>query len=147
MAKPKLQVSVFSDYICPFCYVGSRRLPCLDERYQSRIKRCGLEICPATPAAGMAVAELGYEPERWDQAVFEARRLAGEESLEPHARGITTTSRRAPLPAEAVKQAGRDRFCAAHEGLFEGYFRQGCSIGDERQLHGSAALAGPGQKD
>ena len=26
MSRPELRISVVSDYICPFCYIGSRRL-------------------------------------------------------------------------------------------------------------------------
>lgn len=32
MSKPELQVTVFSDYICPFCYIGSVRLDRLREQ-------------------------------------------------------------------------------------------------------------------
>ena len=46
MAKPELRISVFSDYSCPFCYIGSRRLRRLGERYDLKVNWCGLEIHP-----------------------------------------------------------------------------------------------------
>jgi len=36
-AKPELKVTVFSDYICPFCYIGSRRLLRLNDDYDLKI--------------------------------------------------------------------------------------------------------------
>ncbi len=146
MAKPELRVSVFSDYICPFCYIGSRRLLRLGERYELRVNWCGLEIHPETPAAGMPVAKLGYEPERWNQMMVELAHLAQEERLALQAPGFTTNSRRALLLAEAAKQAGRDRFYAVHEGLFDAYFRQRKNIGDERELRRIAVGAGLAQE-
>ena len=117
----------------------------LDERYQLRINWRGLEIHPETPAAGMPVAQLGYEPERWDQMMSELAHLAQEEGIELDAPGFTTNSRRALLLAELAKRAGRERFYALHEGLFDAYFRQGRNIGDERELRRIASKAGLAQ--
>lgn len=54
MAKPTLLVSVFSDYICPFCYGGSHRLLRLRRRCELQVNWCGLEIHPETPPFGDA---------------------------------------------------------------------------------------------
>ncbi len=118
----------------------------LGERCELRVNWCGLEVHPETPAAGMPVAELGYAPERWDRLMADLAHLAQEERLELQAPGFTTNSRRALLLAEAGKQAGRDRFYAVHEGLFDAYFCRGRNIGDEGELRRIAAEAGLAQE-
>ena len=50
--KPTLLATVFSDYICPFCYVGDVRLDRLREYYELKISWCFVEIHPETPAEG-----------------------------------------------------------------------------------------------
>ena len=63
--KPELLATVFSDYICPFCYVGDVRLDRLREDYDLRINWCFHELHPDTPAAGMDTSCLGYPDPKW----------------------------------------------------------------------------------
>ena len=130
MAKPELKVTVYSDYICPFCYIGSRRLLRLNDEYDLKINWCGLEIHPDTPAEGMPVARLGYPPEQWAQMMAALRKLAEEENIKLGEHDFTTNSHKALLLSEAAKQAGREVFYALHERLFHAYFTEGKNIGD-----------------
>ncbi len=59
-SKPTLLATVFTDYICPFCYVGDVRLDRLREHFDLKINWCFLEIHPETPAEGMDTSALGY---------------------------------------------------------------------------------------
>src|SRR3989344_3617893 len=133
-AKPELKVTVFSDYICPFCYIGSRRLLRLNDDYDLKINWCGLEIHPDTPAEGMPIARLGYPTEQWAQMMAALRKLAEEENIELGEHDFTTNSRKALLLSEAAKQAGREVFYALHERLFHAFFSEGKNIGDEQVL-------------
>ena len=133
-AKPELKVTVFSDYICPFCYIGSRRLLRLNDDYDLKINWCGLEIHPDTPAEGMPIARLGYPTEQWAQMMAALRKLAEEENIELGEHDFTTNSRKALLLSEAAKQAGREVFYALHERLFHAFFSEGRNIGDEQVL-------------
>ncbi len=141
-AKPELKVSVFSDYICPFCYIGSRRLLRLSDCYDLKINWCGLEIHPDTPAEGMPVTALGYAPPQWNALMENLTRLAAAEGLQICERTFTTNSRRALLLAEAAKQAGTEVFYRLHEALFDAFFRQGRNIGEVEVLRGIAAASG-----
>ncbi len=141
-AKPELKVSVFSDYICPFCYVGSRRLLRLNDCYDLRINWCGLEIHPDTPAGGMPVTALGYAPAQWDALMANLNRLATAEGLQLCERTFTTNSHRALLLAEAANQMGADAFYRLHEALFDAFFRQGRNVGDAGVLRDIAAACG-----
>jgi predicted DsbA family dithiol-disulfide isomerase len=138
----ELRVSVFSDYICPFCYIGSRRLLRLNDTYDLRVNWCGLEIHPDTPAQGMPVAQLGYTPGQWGELMSALGRLAAEEGLELPAREFTTNSHKALLLAEAAKSQGRETFYVLHERLFDAFFREGLNIGDRAVLEALAQEVG-----
>ena len=65
--KPELRISVFSDYICPFCYIGHHRLMQLRDKYDLRINWRLIEIHPETPSEGQPVSGLGYGEEQWQR--------------------------------------------------------------------------------
>ena len=134
MDKPELKLSVFSDYICPFCYIGSRRLLRLNDTYDVKVNWCGLEIHPDTPAEGMPIERLGYAPDQWRAMMDNLQVMAEAEGLTLQAHDFTTNSRQALLLAEAAKQAGRDRFSA--------FFSDGLNIGDTEVLRNLAQECG-----
>jgi predicted DsbA family dithiol-disulfide isomerase len=137
--KPVLLSTVFSDYICPFCYIGDLRLGRLREYYVLKINWCLIEIHPETPAGGKPVAELGYDQAQWRQMMTNLERLADEEGVSLAEHDFTTNSRKALLLAEAAKSAGSEVFYALHRRLFEAFFVDGLNIGDEVVLAGLAA--------
>lgn len=140
--KPALLVTVFSDYICPFCYIGDLRLDRLREHFDLKINWMLLEIHPDTPAVGMPVAALGYSDERWRLMLDNLTRLAAEEGVALRQPPFNANSHLALLLAEAAKHAGADLFYRLHRRLFEAYFAQGRNIGDERVLRELAAGCG-----
>lgn len=141
-AVAQLKVSVFSDYICPFCYIGSRRLLRLGDEFDLRVNWCGLEIHPDTPAEGMPVERLGYAAGQWNDMMDGLRRMAAEEHIDLPERSFTTNSHKALLLAEAAKTTGREAFYRLHEGLFRAYFTDGLNIGDPAVLRDLAAKSG-----
>jgi predicted DsbA family dithiol-disulfide isomerase len=140
--KPELKVSVFSDYICPFCYIGSRRLLRLREDFDLKVNWCGLEIHPETPAMGIPIDALGYAPERWSQMMQALTRMAQDEHIVLAERTFTTNSRLALLLSEAAKHAGQETFYALHERLFRAFFTEGRNIGDIEVLTALATECG-----
>ena len=142
MEKPELPVVLFSDYICPFCYIGDRRLARLGERYDLKVERRFLEIHPDTPPAGVPVSELGYPPEQWRQMMANLSRMADEEKISLAERKITTNSHKALLLAEAAQKEGAEVFEALNEKLFAAFFGEGRNIGDEAVLRSLAQEAG-----
>lgn len=138
----EIPVTVFSDYICPFCYIGDRRLARLGEHYDVRVDRRFLEIHPQTPASGRPVSDLGYPPEQWRQMMANLARLARGENIRLADRKITTNSRRALLLAEAAKEEGDPVFRTLNEAIFNAFFCEGKNIGDTVVLRALAAKAG-----
>ncbi len=141
-AKPELRVTVFSDYICPFCYIGSVRLARLGEEYDLKVNWCLLEIHPETPAQGRPVEELGYPPEQWNAMMGELGAMAQAEAIVIRPHTFTTNSHQALLLAEAAKEQGRGVFYALHNRLFTAYFGDGLNIGDPDVLRQLAADSG-----
>ena len=137
--KPELKVSVISDYICPFCFIGHKRLATLRDHYDLKINWCFVEIHPETPALGHDVALLNYSEEYWNGLMKNLQQLASEENITLSPQTMTTNSRKALLLAEASKQLGPDYFYPLHESLFNAYFVNGQNIGDEQVLRKLAA--------
>jgi len=138
----RIPVTVFSDYICPFCYVGAHRLLQLADEFELDILWANIEIHPDNPAEGKPVEELGYPPDQWRRMMDALSRMAADEGLPIVERTFTTNSRRALLLAEAAKDAGRETFACIHERLFRSYFGERRNIGDPEVLRGIAAECG-----
>ena len=132
--RPEVKISVISDYICPFCFIGHKYLNYLREHYDLKIHWCFVEIHPDTPASGQSVAMLNYSPEYWNSLMSNLHRLATEEGITLSEHTMTTNSRKALLLAEASKALGGEKFYPLHERLFEAYFVDGLNIGDEQVL-------------
>jgi predicted DsbA family dithiol-disulfide isomerase len=139
---PELKITVYSDYICPFCYVGHHRLQRLRDSYDLKINWCFLEIHPETSADGEAIDSLDYPSEQWQQMLANLERVAGEESIPLSRINFITNSKDALLLSEAVKQCGREIFYALHERLFSAYFVDSKNIGDRKVLKEIAISCG-----
>jgi predicted DsbA family dithiol-disulfide isomerase len=140
--KPVLLATVFTDYICPFCYVGDRRLDRLRDDYELKVNWCFLEIHPDTPATGMPVNALGYSDPLWQQMMDNLESLAVEEGIRFRAHEFTTNSHQALLLAEAAKEDSAEVFYRLHRRLFEAFFTEGKNIGDSAVLTVLAREAG-----
>ena len=140
--RPLLKATVFSDYICPFCYIGDARLERLREHYDLRVNWCLLEIHPDTPAEGQPVSKLGYEDATWQQMMATLREMAEQDGLELRDQDFTTSSRAALLLAEAAKRNAADLFYKLHQQLFMSLFVDGENIGDRAVLRRIAREVG-----
>lgn len=132
--KPVLLATVFTDYICPFCYIADVRLERLRADYDLRINWCFLEIHPETPAVGMSTTRLGYSDPLWKTMQENLAALATEEGIQFRPHDFTTNSRKALLLAEAAKEAGAEVFYRLHRSLFSAFFTAGRNIGDSEVL-------------
>ena len=141
-AKPEVRITLFTDFICPFCFIGDLRLQRLREDYSVLVSFRFLEIHPETPAAGMQVEALDYDESQWRDMMTGLAELAGQEgiTLPPLRRLIN--SHAALLLAEAAKQAGRDAFYTLNRALFEAYFLAAQDIADRAVLRNLARQAG-----
>jgi len=143
---PELKITVFSDYICPFCYVGYHRLMRLKNSYDLKINWCFLEIHPENSAEGQPVTDLDYPSEYWDKLMASLKRVAEEENIPLAEHTFTTNSKDALLLSEACKQLGHEIFYALHEKIFTAFFVENKNIGDREVLHEIARDCGINNK-
>ncbi len=130
MKKPPLNISIFSDYICPFCFIGHLRLDALKKIYNLKINWCFIEIHPETVCEGQSIETLNYSREAWQQLSENLQQLATEENITLYKQAKITNSRKALLLSQAVKTLGADVFYPFHQQLFIDYFVHGKNIGD-----------------
>lgn len=143
---PELRITVFSDYICPFCYVGYHRLMRLKDQYDLKINWCFIEIHPENAAKGEPVTDLAYSPDFWDKLMENLKRVAKEENIPLADHTFTTNSRDAILLAEASKELGAEKFYQLHENLFTSFFVDKKNIGDRSVLRNIAKECGINNK-
>lgn len=136
--KPTLNVTVFSDYICPFCYIGYLRLEKLRDEYDLNIDWRFLEIHPDNPREGKPVTELGYPRHHWEMLMANLARMAREEGVTLAERTFTTNSRQALKLAQAVREHQPEVFEALNRALYEAYFLRQQNIGDPEVLRSLA---------
>jgi predicted DsbA family dithiol-disulfide isomerase len=133
----KARITVWSDYVCPFCYLEA---PVLE-----RIRR---EFGDAVDVDWRAF-ELRPEPEPtldpdgaylhtvWNRSVYP---MARERGMTLRLPPVQPRSRRALELAELAREKGR--FDEVHDGLFRAFFEQGKDIDDLDVLADVAAGAG-----
>lgn len=140
--KPELKVTVFSDYICPFCYIGDARLNRLRADYAVKVNWCFVEIHPQIAPEGEPVETLGYSAEIWRQMMSTLRGMADEENLSLREPDFITNSGAALLLAESAKFIDAKIFYRLHARLFEAYFTDGENIGDREILRRLGVASG-----
>ena len=148
-AKPLL-IEVASDVICPWCYIGKRRLEkaldSLKGEVEARIEWLPFQLNPDMPAAGVARAE--YRRAKFG-SVEKGRALDARVAQEGAGEGIEFAfdrMQRTPntiaahqLVDLAQKQGKGD---AVVDALFRAYFEEAKDIGDAEVLAGIAKSAG-----
>ena len=140
--KPLLRVTLFTDYICPFCYIGDLRLQHLQNDYEVLVNFRFIEIHPDTPAQGTTIDTLDYSDEQWQGMMDGLVEMAREEGITLAPVRMLANSHRALLLAEAVKKEGRDIFYAFNQALYREYFLSGRNIGDVEVLRKIAQDSG-----
>lgn len=147
-----IPVRVFSDYTCPWCYIGSRRLERLQEEIQKEedpplevdleVRWEPFEIHPEVPPEGMPVEELGYPEERWKAMQEHLRVQARKEGLEMSNRPKVSNTHEALAASAWVQDEEPDRFPCFHRALFRAYFTEGRDLGDRAVILDVAGACG-----
>jgi len=122
-------LEVFSDYVCPWCYLASARVARLKKKHGVKVELVHFPLHPETPPEGKSLEELfagrGYDIASM-QGQMRARMQA--EGLPYGDRKMTYNSRLAQeLGKWADTRAGGE---AIHDALFRAYFVEARNIGD-----------------
>ena len=144
-----MKIDVFSDTVCPWCYIGKRRLEralAAPGAPEAEISWRPFQLNPGMPAGGMDRAEYlawkfgGAAPAR--RAYGAVRDAAAAESLPLRLDAIARTPNTLASHRLIHYAAGRGAQNAAVDALFRAYFTEGADIGDIDILTGAAAAAG-----
>ena len=144
-----MEIDIFSDTICPWCFIGKRRLErALRERPQPEltIRWRAFQLNPDMPAEGMerrAYLELKFGGAANAEAVYAQVRAAGETEDIPFAFdkiGRTPNTVESHRLIRYAHEQGRQDETV--EALFQAYFLRGENIGDPEVLIAAAQEAG-----
>jgi predicted DsbA family dithiol-disulfide isomerase len=142
-----LKIKMYSDFICPFCYIGFEVFRKLQLEFDLELDWRGFQIHPEWPAEGMPAAEWrnGMDPAA-RQAVWQRiqamARAAGFEMKPPE---LLTNSRLSLEAAEFAKEAGVGE--DFEERVYRAYFYEGSNIGSQSALADLAADVGLSRDD
>ncbi len=134
------KVIVYSDYICPFCFIGKERVDQLEEKFEIDVEWKGFEIHPETPAGGSDLASLGFDEATVAAISSQVRNLSEEANLKLNLPSRISNSRLALQIAEFAKEKGK--FKEYHEAVFRAYWQEGKDIGHREPLFSLAAQVG-----
>jgi predicted DsbA family dithiol-disulfide isomerase len=137
-----LKLLMFSDFICPFCYIGFETVRKLKPEFGLEIDWHGFQIHPEWPAEGMPASEYrrGMDPETRRAIWTRIEALAEQAGVTMKPPELLTNSRLALEAAEFAKERGKEE---AFEGrVYRGYFNEGLNIGNQGVLGELAADVG-----
>jgi predicted DsbA family dithiol-disulfide isomerase len=138
----KVRISVWSDYVCPFCYLEEPVLQRLRQEHGEDLEVAwrAFELRPE-PAPTLD-PDGEYLHRVWNASVYP---MARERGMTLHLPPVQPRSRKAMELAEFAREKGK--FDAVHEALFRAFFEHGRDLSDAAVLVGIGAANGldPGE--
>ncbi len=122
-------LEVFTDYVCPWCYLGDNRVKKIKQNYDVKVQVVHFPLHPETPAEGRTLLDLfGSGPEDIKAKNTRMKGLMEAEGLPYNERSHTYNSRLAQeIGSWAETQPGGS---AIHDKFFEAYFVDCRNVGD-----------------
>ena len=124
------KLEVFTDYVCPWCYLGDSRIKNIKNEFKVDIQLIHFPLHPETPTEGRTLIELfGSNQEDIDQKNERMKELMILENLPYKNRTHTYNSRLAQEIGAWAQSI--DNETSIHDNFFEAYFVQGLNVGLE----------------
>jgi predicted DsbA family dithiol-disulfide isomerase len=150
MNKPAIKIGVVSDVVCPWCYIGKRRLEKaiaeLSDRFTFEVEYFPFELNPQMPSQGVDQKEylmnkFGGE-ERYHQLTDHVTTVAAQEglTLDYPAQKISPNTRNAHRLIQFAKE--NQKQLTVVEALFRAYFTEGIDLSKIENLLAIAVAAG-----
>ena len=115
MNQKTLKVIVYSDYICPFCYIGFHRIEKLKEKYPLEIEWKPFELHPEIPREGIITEKLSIPRGYLEIVRANVKRPADEDGITLKFTKKVPNSRLALFFSEFAKIKGKfDEFHFKH---------------------------------
>jgi predicted DsbA family dithiol-disulfide isomerase len=136
----RLRITAYSDYVCPWCYIGWRRIEALRREFPVDVEWRPFELQPGTPKPGLGVRLAFGDSSRAAAVGRNIEQLAGSSGIAMRMPRLIANSHLALEAAEFVREHGP--FEPFHAALFEANFGDGRDIGDAAVLCEIAAAGG-----
>jgi predicted DsbA family dithiol-disulfide isomerase len=140
--KQKIRIDVVSDIVCPWCYIGKRRLENavaqLKSEYDVVIEYHPFELNPSLPQSGTPAKEYLVEKfggeDRYEQVTGRVAQVAAQDGLlfDFEKQSVSPNTRKAHvLVSLAAKHRLQQRLV---EAFFKAYFTDGTDLSDNNNL-------------
>lgn len=126
-----IKLVIFSDYSCPFCYLGKGIVEKLKQSYEIEAEWVGYELHPETPPEGKLLRQVvaNYDPARM---VMNMNRAGAAYGIVFSPLEVAPNTRLALEAAEFARDAGL--FGQAQERMLRAYFYEGENVGLKETL-------------
>lgn len=148
LGKKVVRVDIYSDTVCPWCFVGKRNLDkaisLSDNKFNFEIRWHPFFLNPAAPTEGVNKREYYVQKfgSRCEQIIARMTEVFRGHGLEYNMSGLTGNTLDSHRLAYFAGQQGLDKQHSLMEELFVGYFTQAKFIGDRGFLLESAEKVG-----
>lgn len=150
MPKPKIKVDVVSDVVCPWCYIGKRRLEkaidSLQDKYDFEITYHPFELNPGMPLEGVnqkeyLSAKFGGA-EQYEKITSRTVSVAAEEGLQFdfNKQKVSPNTRNAHRIIQYAQQ--EEKQPEVKEAFMKAYFEDGVDLSKKENLTDVAVKAG-----
>lgn len=128
-----LALEVFTDYVCPWCYLGDARVKKIKNNFDINIKLVHFPLHPETPQEGRTLLELFQSnPDDIKEKNIRMKGLMDQEELPYIDRTHTYNSRLAQEIGAWAETIQKNT--SIHDNFFEAYFVKGLNIGLEEVI-------------
>jgi len=150
MSKTKIRIDVVSDVVCPWCYIGKRRLEKainkLSDAYDFEVAYHPFELNPQIPVSGLnhkeyLVEKLGGE-DRYEQLTGRVTQVAATEGLlfDFEKQKTSPNTRKVHALIQLAQEEGKQ--LAVVEAFFKAYFSEATDLTLDKNLIDIAVSAG-----
>jgi len=150
MNKPKIKIEIASDVVCPWCYIGKRRIEKamiqLSDQFEFEVSYLPFELNPQTPKTGFNQKEylakkFGSE-EKYNQITRQVAAIAAEEGLkfDFEKQKVSPNTRDAHRIIWYARQEGKQ--LAVKEAFMKAYFEEGVDLTKQENLISIAEKVG-----
>ena len=138
----KIKIRMFSDYICPFCYLGKAIIDKLKNRFDIELELVGIEIHPETPICGVDLRKYISQTNE----MYEHLRNRGREyGLNFCDVRVLPNSKRSLIVGEYSRKMGKNEEFT--DTIFKAYFEDCLDIGNDEVIISLAKKIGMTKKD
>jgi predicted DsbA family dithiol-disulfide isomerase len=139
-APESIRIRMVSDYICPWCYVGLKRIEQLDREVGIELDVCAYDLRPGTPPEGIPRKEA-YAARRYPPGYVEnLLAIARDAGIDMKRPDLIPNTHKAHEATEFARE--QDALHPFHARVFRAYFEEELNIGDTDVLCALAAGCG-----